>query len=154
MSQESIFLFALLVLGIVCKNNSVTIAAAILLCVRVTSFAPAVLPWIKEHGINLGVIVITVAVLAPIATGDVRLQDAYELLFHTKGWIVLLSGLAVAVLGGMGLEFLKTGPQMTAGLIIGTIIGVVAFKGLPVGPLIGGGIAVVFIRIFEYFSLL
>ena len=149
MSQETIFLLILVLLGFVSKNNSVLIAAAFLLCIRLASLGTIAFPWLKDHGINLGVIIITIAVLTPIATGEIRLQEIYTTIDNPHGWIVILAGLGVAVLGGMGLQLLHSDPHMTVGLVIGTIAGVLLFKGIPVGPLIGAGIAVLLIKLYE-----
>ncbi|OEF95666.1 hypothetical protein BHF68_12080 [Desulfuribacillus alkaliarsenatis] len=133
-------------LGLLSKNNSVVIAAIILLLIRWSMLAPYVLPWMKENGLNLGIIVITVAVLVPIATGDVRLQDLYNVINSHKGWVVIIAGILVAILGAAGLGLLADDPEVTVGLILGTILGIVLFKGVPVGPLIGAGIAVVLLK--------
>ncbi|WP_084019493.1 DUF441 domain-containing protein [Desulfuribacillus alkaliarsenatis] len=146
MTQETIFLLILLMLGLLSKNNSVVIAAIILLLIRWSMLAPYVLPWMKENGLNLGIIVITVAVLVPIATGDVRLQDLYNVINSHKGWVVIIAGILVAILGAAGLGLLADDPEVTVGLILGTILGIVLFKGVPVGPLIGAGIAVVLLK--------
>jgi uncharacterized membrane protein (DUF441 family) len=153
LAQETMFLLFLLALGIFSKNNSVTAAVAVLLIIRWSTLAPYVFPWMKQHGLNLGIIIITIAVLIPIATGDVKFQELYTVINNPIGWIVILSGLLVAIFGGVGVELLKQQPHMTAGLILGTIFGVVFFKGIPVGPLIGAGIAASIIRLYEFIKM-
>ncbi|OEH84464.1 hypothetical protein BHU72_09665 [Desulfuribacillus stibiiarsenatis] len=152
MSQASIFLILLLGLGLLSKNQSVVVAVAVLLLIRWTTLSPYIFPWLKSHGLNVGIIIITIAVLIPIATGEVELRQLSDTLQSPQGWIVIISGLLVAMLGGAGVDLLKNDPQLTGGLVIGTILGVIFLKGIPVGPLIGAGIAVIFMRIYAMFS--
>lgn len=42
-------------------------------------------------------------------------------------------------------------PEVVASLMVGTIIGVVFFKGVPVGPLIASGILYCFMKVFHFF---
>jgi uncharacterized membrane protein (DUF441 family) len=46
----------------------------------------------------------------------------------------------VAYLGGRGAVLMGSQPTVVAGLLIGTVLGVALFKGVPVGPLIAAGI--------------
>jgi len=65
-------------------------------------------------------------------------------------WIALLSGIAVALLAKGGVQLLATSPQITAALVLGTVLSVALFKGVAVGPLIGAGIAYLFIWIVDF----
>ena len=38
---------------------------------------------------------------------------------------------------------------MTAALVLGTVLAVAIFQGVAVGPIIGGGIAYVLVKLFE-----
>jgi uncharacterized membrane protein (DUF441 family) len=52
----------------------------------------------------------------------------------------------------MGLNLLESRPQVILGLVIGSIIGIVFFKGIPVGPLMAGGVAAFFLYVIELFA--
>ena len=54
--------------------------------------------------------------------------------------VVLIFLGVVAWFGGRGVGLLGTQPVLITGLLIGTIIGVSFFGGIPVGPLIAAGI--------------
>jgi uncharacterized membrane protein (DUF441 family) len=54
-------------------------------------------------------------------------------------------------MNGQGLNMLKLDPELMVGLVVGGIIGIVFFKGVPVGPLMAAGIAALFIKIFDVF---
>ncbi len=43
-------------------------------------------------------------------------------------------------LGGRGVTLMGSQPQLVAGLLVGTVLGVALFRGVPVGPLIAAGL--------------
>lgn len=43
-------------------------------------------------------------------------------------------------LGGRGITLMGNQPQLVAGLLVGTVLGVALFRGVPVGPLIAAGL--------------
>ncbi|MOA41206.1 hypothetical protein D3C78_1631460 [compost metagenome] len=59
---------------------------------------------------------------------------------HWKSLLAIAIGILVAYLGGRGAILMTNQPTVVAGLLIGTVIGVALFKGVPVGPLIAAGI--------------
>ncbi|KQL37954.1 MULTISPECIES: DUF441 domain-containing protein [Bacillaceae] len=149
MSESTIFLLVLLLIGAIAKNNSLIISIIVLLVLKYTPLGDRVFPYMQSKGINLGVTVITIAVLVPIATGEIGFKNLIDALKTPVAWIALLSGIAVALLAKGGVQLLATSPQITAALVLGTVLSVAVFKGVAVGPLIGAGIAYLFIWIVE-----
>ena len=151
---NSPYLFLLLLLGIalVAKNNSLILAVAILLAIKATGLGDKLFPLIQSKGINIGVTVITIAVLVPIATGAIGLKDLQETLKSVYAWIAILSGVAVALLAKNGVILLQNDPHITTALVFGTIIAIALFQGVAVGPLIGAGIAYWAMKVFESFQ--
>ncbi|MGQ7111923.1 DUF441 family protein, partial [Escherichia sp. TWPC-MK] len=49
-------------------------------------------------------------------------------------------GVIVSWLGGRGVTLMGSQPQLVAGLLVGTVLGVALFRGVPVGPLIAAGL--------------
>jgi uncharacterized membrane protein (DUF441 family) len=141
----------LLVIGFIAKNQSLTISVLILIILKVIGLDEKVFSTIQSKGINWGVTVITVAVLAPIASGQIGFKDLLESLKSPYAWIALAAGMAVAIIAKNGLSLLSTDPQITTALVIGTILAVSLFNGVAVGPLIGAGIAYMAMKIFEFF---
>ncbi|MEI7026277.1 DUF441 domain-containing protein [Paenibacillus sp. y28] len=139
LDMSSILLLFFALLGILSSNNSITIAAVFLLLLRVVQLQQA-FPWIEKHGLSLGIIVLTIGILAPLASGTIRLEELYSSLLHWKSIAAILVGIGVAYLGGRGVHLMSSQPTIVTGLIIGTIIGVGFFKGVPVGPLIAAGL--------------
>jgi len=149
MSESTVFLLALLLIGAIAKNNSLIISIIVLLVLKYTPLGVRVFPYMQTKGINLGVTIITIAVLVPIATGEIGFKNLIDALKTPVAWIALLSGIAVALLAKGGVQLLATSPQITAALVLGTVLSVAVFKGVAVGPLIGAGIAYLFIWIVE-----
>jgi UPF0756 membrane protein HSM_1471 len=134
----AIFLVVLIFLGVVGNNSSITISATVLLLMQQT-FLAKYLPYMEKYGLNIGIIILTVGVLAPIISGKIQLPSFIALL-NWKMLLAIAIGILVAWFGGRGVGLLGTQPVLITGLLIGTIIGVSFFGGIPVGPLIAAGI--------------
>ena len=134
----AIFLVVLIFLGVIGNNSSITISATVLLLMQQT-FLAKYLPYMEKYGLNLGIIILTVGVLAPIISGKIQLPGFVALLTW-KMLLAIVIGILVAWFGGRGVGLLGTQPVLITGLLIGTIIGVSFFGGIPVGPLIAAGI--------------
>ncbi|TKC15775.1 DUF441 domain-containing protein [Robertmurraya kyonggiensis] len=151
-SQSLMFLLLLLGIGLVAKNNSLIIAIAFLIIMKVIGVDSKYFAFIQSKGINWGVIVITIAVLAPIASGEIGFKDLSSAFKSPYAWIALISGMVVALLAKNGITLLAKDPHITSALVLGTILAVSIFKGVAVGPLIGAGIAYMVMRVFEFFK--
>jgi uncharacterized membrane protein (DUF441 family) len=150
LSESMMFLLLLLLIGFVAKNNSLMIAIIILIIIKLTPLSVKAFPYLQSKGINLGVTVITIAVLVPIATGEIGFKHLFDALKTPVAWIALISGILVALLAKNGVQLLASDPQITAALVLGTVLSVAVFKGVAVGPLIGAGIAYVFIKLVDF----
>jgi len=151
-SQSFLFLLLLLVIGLIAKNSSLLIAIAVLLLLKVGGLEAKSFSFIQSKGINWGVTLITIAVLAPIASGDIGFKDLTASFKSPFAWIALISGMLVALLAKGGVKLLADDPQITTALVLGTILSVSIFKGVAVGPLIGAGIAYTAMKMFGFFS--
>lgn len=152
MFQPLIFLLTLLVIAFAAKNQSLIIAVLVLLVMKLVGVEAKTFSFIQGKGINWGVTVITIAVLAPIASGDIGFKDLSGAFKSPYAWIALLSGMAVALLAKGGVTLLAEDPHITTALVLGTILAVSIFKGVAVGPLIGAGIAYAAMKIFDLFK--
>lgn len=148
-SQATLFLLLLLGIGLIAKNQSLIIAVAILILIKLFNVDSKVFSVLQSKGINWGVTVITIAVLAPIASGDIGFKDLLGAFKSSFAWIALISGIAVALLAKGGVILLAKDPHITTALVLGTIISVALFKGVAVGPLIGAGIAYLAMKIVQ-----
>jgi len=152
MFQPLIFLLTLLVIAFAAKNQSLIIAVLVLLVMKLAGVEAKTFSLIQGKGINWGVTVITIAVLAPIDSGDIGFKDLSGAFKSPYAWIALLSGMAVALLAKGGVTLLAEDPHITTALVLGTILAVSIFKGVAVGPLIGAGIAYAAMKIFDLFK--
>lgn len=142
MSQFDLNLLVLLVLlacGIFSHNTAVTIAAAVLIILKITPLNE-LLPYVQQHGLSIGIIILTIGVLAPIASGKIPGDSIVKSFLSWKSLLAIAIGLFVAWLGGRGVKLMSSQPDVVAGLLIGTVAGVAILRGIPVGPLIAAGI--------------
>lgn len=153
LNGSTIFLLILFLLGYIAKNQAIMIAVYILFGLKLFKLDEKLFPYIHDKGIGWGVIIITVAVLIPIANGEIGFKELLESIKSYHAWIALLAGVFVAVVAKYGLTLLANDPQITTALVIGTIIAVVVFKGVAVGPLIGAGIAYMLLKILDTIGL-
>ncbi len=137
-SFVSLFLVTLIFLGVISQNNSITISATVLLLMQQTALVQFV-PLVEKHGLNIGIIFLTVGVLSPLVSGRVQVPSVAEFL-NFKIIASVLIGIFVAWLAGRGVFLMGQQPVLVAGLLIGTVIGVAFMGGIPVGPLIVAGI--------------
>ncbi|KQY83217.1 hypothetical protein ASD24_13125 [Paenibacillus sp. Root52] len=139
MDITSLLLLGFAALGIISSNTPVAVAMVFLLLLRVLNLHQA-FPWLEKYGLTIGIIILTIGVMAPLASGKISLQTIGESFLHWKSLLAIGVGLLVAYLGGRGATLMSTQPTVVAGLLIGTVLGVALFKGVPVGPLIAAGI--------------
>ena len=137
-SFVSLFLVTLIFLGVISQNNSITISATVLLLMQQTALVQFV-PLVEKHGLNIGIIFLTVGVLSQLVSGRVQVPPVAEFL-NFKIIASVLIGIFVAWLAGRGVFLMGQQPVLVAGLLIGTVIGVAFMGGIPVGPLIAAGI--------------
>ena len=138
----ALILLVFAALGVISHNAPVIIASTVLLLIQQTPLT-RYLPWMEKNGVSLGIILLTIGVLSPLASGKVTLSMS-----DFANWKVLLAigiGILVAWLGGRGVPLMLAQPGVVPGLVIGTVIGVAFLKGVPVGPLIAAGILSLFI---------
>jgi len=151
-NESLLFLILLLAIGFIAKNSSLMIAVGVLLILKIIGLETKFFSNIQTKGINWGVTIITIAVLAPIASGEIGFKDLLDAFKSPFAWIALISGMAVALLAKGGVTLLADDPQITTALVLGTILSVSIFKGVAVGPLIGAGIAYTAMKIISFFT--
>lgn len=134
-----IVLIVLLACGIFSHNTAVTIAAAVLIVFRITPLSEY-FPLLQQHGLNIGIIILTIGVLTPIASGKIPGDEILKSFLNWKSLFAIAIGVFVAWLGGRGVQLMSNQPNIVAGLLIGTVAGVALLRGVPVGPLIAAGI--------------
>ncbi|EXI62926.1 membrane protein [Mannheimia granulomatis] len=138
LNSVALLLVVLIVLGLVSQNSAVTISAAVLLIMQQTLLSKY-LPFVDQYGLKIGIIILTIGVLAPLVSGRIAIPELAQFL-NWKMALAIVAGVIVAWLGGRGVGLMGGQPILVTGLLIGTVIGVAFLKGVPVGPLIAAGI--------------
>ncbi len=144
-------LVVLIVVGLIGRSPIIATAASILLVLKLTSlerFFPAV----ERRGLELGLLFLTISVLVPFANEKVSWKDVTPLFTTIIGMMALAGGAIATWMNGKGLDLLRTEPHIIVGLVIGSIIGIVFFRGIPVGPLMAAGITAFVMKIWEWFG--
>ena len=118
-----LILLGLAALGFISHNTTVAVSILVLIIVRVTPLS-TFFPWIEKQGLSIGIIILTIGVMAPIASGTLPPSTLIHSFLNWKSLVAL-----------MGSQ-----PQLVAGLLVGTVLGVALFRGVPVGPLIAAGL--------------
>ncbi|MBR1397687.1 MAG: DUF441 domain-containing protein [Selenomonadaceae bacterium] len=111
-----------------------------------------ILEYMGTHGLNLGVIVLTAAVLVPIADGTVTISTMINSFKTPIGIVAVTAGLLAAISGGAGVPLMQSNPNVVPALLVGTMAGVFFFKGLAVGPLIAAGVVYFVMSILSHFT--
>ena len=150
MGQEYIIMLAILLCSIVGHNMSVAYAAGAVIILKLMGLNQLI-DILGAKGIRWGIILLTAAILVPIATGKITLENIWHCFQSPVGIISLIVGAGVAIFGYLGVDYMKASPEVATALIIGTMIGVFFFKGVPVGPLIASGVVYVIMSIAQKF---
>lgn len=144
MHATLLVLVILLVCGILSHNNTIIVAAAVLIVLKALPITAPFLNYIEKYGLNFGILILTIGVLAPIATGKIAGQTVLKSFMSVPSILAVVVGVFVAYLGGRGVKLMSAEPNVVAGLLVGTVIGVAVLRGVPVGPLIAAGILSLF----------
>lgn len=142
MTQFDITFFILLALAGLCyvtHNNTVTFAVLLLLLFKLTPLS-AYFPILNHYGLTVGIIMLTAAMMVPLADGSIGIKEILKSFVTWQSLLAIVVGILVSWLGSRGITLMKLDPTIVNGLIVGTLIGVAFFKGVPVGPLIAAGV--------------
>lgn len=148
--ESWLFLGLIMLVAVLAKNQSLMLATGFILLVKFIPASKDFLTWLQGKGINIGVTIITAAILVPIATGDIGLKDLLDAFKSPMGWVAIFCGGLVTVLSSKGVGLIATDPQITVALVFGTILGVVFLKGIAAGPVIASGIAYCILQLFSF----
>lgn len=134
-------LLMMIALGIVSHSNIIAVASAILLIIMTTPLSKS-LPLMERHGLDIGLLFLMIYILIPLAKTKSILLNIYETVTSPIGILAVLAGILATVLNKKGINLLNSEPQLIFGIVIGSLIGITFFDGIPVGPLMSGAILV------------
>lgn len=143
-----VLLSIMLFFSIVGKNNNVAAAISMLLLIKLMNLE-IINQYISKNGMNLGIIILTMGALSPLALNKVSLSDFINASKSIEGLLTIIAGVIVAVLASIGLDTMKVDTNGVVGVLLGTVIGVSFFKGAPIGPMIALGITTILLKLFK-----
>jgi uncharacterized membrane protein (DUF441 family) len=149
MGSERVILLTLMALGVAARNALIVASAGIVLIMQVLGlnrFFPA----LEKRGLEAGLIFLLMAVLVPFATGEIGWTEIRGSFTSWTGLASIAGGVIAAVLSGYGVSLLQVKPEVIVGMVVGTIIGVILFKGIPVGPLAAAGFTAVLLALMRW----
>ncbi|WDL97120.1 DUF441 domain-containing protein [Alicyclobacillus sp. ALC3] len=149
MQSPDLFLIIFIVLGAVCRVNLVSVAASILLVVRMLHLN-RYMPLLERRSLEFGLLFLMISILVPLAMGKISARDMAETIFSPIGLLTVVGGVVATVMNAKGLALLQTYPSLLLGVVVGTVLGIVLFRGMPVGPLMAAALAAVAMSIFEF----
>ena len=131
-----------------CKNQSLLIASVVVLALKALPNSAKIMSWLSDKGINLGVTIISITILVPIATGQIGLKDLIQSFKTPMGWLGILCGILVAVLSSKGVGLINQSPEITVALVLERFLASF-LKGIAAGPIIASGMMYVIITTFR-----
>ncbi|QQE76622.1 DUF441 domain-containing protein [Brevibacillus composti] len=151
MVSGEIMLVILIVIGLIGRSPIIATAASILLVLKLTSLE-RLFPVVERRGLELGLLFLTISVLVPFASEKISWRDITPLFTTAIGMMALAGGAIATWMNGKGLDLLRTEPSIIVGLVIGSIIGIVFLRGIPVGPLMAAGITAFVLKLWDLFG--
>ncbi len=148
-STENIGLLLLLVLGLWARSNLVASSAAILLAIRFTHLT-FLFPVLERRGVELGLLFLTLAMLVPFAMGQISPRSIVHNIWSMPGLLAIVGGAVATNLNGRGLSMLRDNHELMVSLIVGSIVGIVVWGGIPVGPLMAAGVTYVLLEVIRW----
>lgn len=149
MNTSTLILLLVMVLGIIGRSNVIAAASAVLLLLQFTNFQ-RFFPVLERRALEAGLICLVISVLIPFGSGRVPPNEILRSFISLSGIIAVVSGVIATHLNYQGLELLQRYPHMMIGMVLGSIIGVAFFGGIPVGPLMAGGIAALLVQLVAF----
>lgn len=149
MGSERVILLTLMALGVAARNSLIVTSAGIVLIMH-TLRLDRYLPMLEKRGLEAGLIFLLMSVLVPFATGEVGWTEIRQSFTSWSGLAAIVGGVIAAVMSGYGVTLLQVRPEVIVGIVVGTVLGVVIFKGIPVGPLAAAGFTAILLAILRW----
>ena len=147
MNAGKLILTILFLLGMVFRNNLVAASAGTLLVIKLVNL-PSALKVLERHSLEWGLLFLLLAVMGPFALEKIGFKEIGRTFLSPVGIVAIAGGLLAAYLCGQGVILLQWKPEIMAGLVIGTLLGVAFLKGSPVGPLAAAGLTALLLHFF------
>jgi uncharacterized membrane protein (DUF441 family) len=151
-AEGPILLTLILIIGIFTGNQVLSAAAAFVLILGLPPLRPA-LELLCHQGVFLGLLLLTMAVLAPMMAGKFGLTDIMVNLFSPLGIAGIIGGVLSSIMNRRGVTLLRWKPSLAAGVVLGSLISMAFFGGIPVGPVMAAGFTSVLMDLFRILNM-
>lgn len=149
LNDSNIILLVILIVGIFSKNQSLSIASTVLILLKLLKL-DFIFPKLEAYGLKTGLVILTIGILAPIAQGKYTIDNIVKALKSPIGIAALIGGVVVIIFTKEGYKLLTLQPYIVLPIIVGSILGVALFKGVPVGPLVSAGITFFIFGLYKF----
>lgn len=109
-----LILLGLAALGFISHNTTVAVSILVLIIVRVTPLS-TFFPWIEKQGLSIGIIILTIGVMAPIASGTLPPSTLIHSFLNWKSLVAIAVGVIVSWLGGRGVTLMGASRNWSPG---------------------------------------
>ncbi|MCL6547610.1 MAG: DUF441 domain-containing protein [Alicyclobacillus sp.] len=150
MLTPEILLIVLIIVGVVGRVHIVSIASSLLLVLRMLRLE-RFFPMLERRSLELGLLFLMISILVPLASGKVSGREMMSTIFSVAGIATVAGGIAATILNAKGLELLQAFPSLLISVVLGSVIGIVVFRGVPIGPLMATSLAAFFLMILNLF---
>jgi uncharacterized membrane protein (DUF441 family) len=147
--SPELFLIAFIIVGVLGRVNIVSVAASLLLVMRMLSLS-RFFPMLERRSLELGLLFLMISILVPVAAGKMDTKDIVSGILSPAGIAVIIGGIIATVINAKGLALLQAEPSLLFGILVGSVVGIVFFHGMPVGPLMAAAIAALVVQIFRF----
>ncbi|MDI7248071.1 MAG: DUF441 domain-containing protein [Bacillota bacterium] len=144
--MDGLPLLVVLAVGLAFGNTLIAGAAAALLFIEAAGLN-SLAAFLEQRALQLGLVLLMIAVLSPLSTRQITMDQVLRALCTWPGLLAIVGGAAATYVNGQGVQLLQARPDIIAGILVGTIIGVFLLRGIPVGPLAAAGITALLLRL-------
>lgn len=149
-----VVILLILLLSIITKNYPLLLASIVVFILSQFNVTEKMQKNIKSISLLLGLFFISIYILIPIIQNKITLKNILEVSKTKIGIIGLIIGICVSILSTKGISLQSQIPEITISLILGTILGIVFFKGTASGTIVAGGLAYFVISIFKILNII
>ncbi len=147
--KTSLFLLLLLFLGFIARSRVIILASfTVFICLELDM--EPVFTFLRARGIEIGLIFLLLSIFSSLVADPVDWARFKMSLITPEGLIAIMAGLLATQINGMGLNLLDSNPHLITSMIIGSIIGITLFEGIPVGPLMAAALSALMIKIVKF----
>ena len=150
--DSNILLITILIFGFFSRSRVLLITTLFLLIIQELNIKEFFI-FFSSHGIEIGLFFLLAAIISSLLLIELDFQKILDYFLSYQGLIAFIAGILATILNKMGLHLLESDSLLITAIVIGSIFGILFFEGIPVGPLMAAGIAVLLIRLYEFFTM-